>query len=623
MRSVKTGKGHHASLVGIALALMLTGAVARAQQAQQQALPAPSQGQHPAAQASQTEQAPVEAETLHVLVRRPLVVSSPARITRISVADPSIIDTVLMNSNQVLINGKAPGGVSLVVWDETGQKQEFTVYVDLDSHGMADPVRALFPDLPVRAQAGKGKTAWLSWIVIASIGLLTAVIAGARRQREPHLGKLDLETLRIGSPDGYNEPDMAVAPQNSRAQPSPVKETITDDLTGLETPGYFREELDREWRRSSRASRQFSLTMMDLDRFKRVNDRKGRLEGDGVLKAVGALLGARSRQSDVVARYGADEFAILMPETNTLQAEILAERLRAAVEANALLRAQEVTASFGIATFPDHGRTPEEMLSAASSGISLAKQCKGNCVRVATLSPKPGNAERNERLMEVYLDAAEKGIFSTAPDGFSHHQHRFEQTKPLWDSITALAFAVEAKGPYTKCHSQAVSRLAARIATQAGLSEAEVEEIRLAGLVHDIGKLDVPEDVVNKPTQLTAEEFEIMKGHSAWGAKILERLNAKDIERIVRHHHERYDGKGYPDGLAGDQIPPGARIVAVAECFDSMVSDLPYKSARTFEDGLDELRRCSGTQFDPKVVTALLDWLQTYDDPHKPQQPEG
>jgi diguanylate cyclase (GGDEF)-like protein/putative nucleotidyltransferase with HDIG domain len=454
--------------------------------------------------------------------------------------------------------------------------------------------------------------ALLDWVIIVSIALLAGAVIGVRRRGGRYFTKLDLRAWKTGSPNRYDEPELAIAAHNVRAQRCSEEEVITDGLTGLKTHPYFRETLDGEWRRSTHTGRQFCLTMMDLDRFKQVNDRMGRLEGDKVLTAVAALLDAQSRQPNVVARYGEDEFAILMPETNTQQAEILAESLRAAVEADDFLRAHEVTASFGIATFPDHGRTQEEVLRAADSGLHLAKHCSGNCVKVASLGPKAGNAERNERLLEAYLEAAVKGTFSAAPDTFSHYQDKFKQMKPLWDTIAALAFAVEAKGPYMKGHSQAVSRLAAQIAIQAGLSQAEVEEIRLAGLVHDIGKLHVPESALRKPTLLTAEEFEIMKSHAAWGENMLEPLKVKAIERIVRHHHERYDGKGYPDGLAGDTIPLGARIVAVAECFHSMVSDLPYRSARTFEDALAELRRCSDTQFDPQVVTAFLDWLQMY-----------
>jgi HD-GYP domain-containing protein (c-di-GMP phosphodiesterase class II) len=152
---------------------------------------------------------------------------------------------------------------------------------------------------------------------------------------------------------------------------------------------------------------------------------------------------------------------------------------------------------------------------------------------------------------------------------------------------------------------------------QTGLPRAETEEIRLAGLVHDVGKLHVPEHLLQKPTLLTAEEFEIVKSHAAWGGEIVALLAAETMERIVRHHHERLDGKGYPDGLAGERIPLGARIVAVAECIHNMLSDLRYKTARTFEDALAELRRCSGTQFDPEVVTAFLDWLEFHGDPRE------
>ena len=211
----------------------------------------------------------------------------------------------------------------------------------------------------------------------------------------------------------------------------------------------------------------------------------------------------------------------------------------------------------------------------------------------------------------------------TAPDPASRDSGTVSTTaplkNPLLDTLTALAFAVEAKGPYAAGHSNTVSRLAAHIAIQAGLPVAEVEETRLAGLVHDIGKIYVPESVCNKPDRLTAEEFDMMSSHSACGAKMLEPLNVKTIERIVRHHHERFDGKGYPDGLAADKIPLGARIVAVAESFHSMVSELPYKRALTFEDALAELRRCSGMQFDPKIVMAFLDWIQIHNPERSPK----
>jgi putative nucleotidyltransferase with HDIG domain len=198
-----------------------------------------------------------------------------------------------------------------------------------------------------------------------------------------------------------------------------------------------------------------------------------------------------------------------------------------------------------------------------------------------------------------------------------------QKMRPLWDMITALAFAVEAKDPYTKHHSAEVSAWAAKIAIQVGLPQAEVEDIKLAGIVHDIGKIHVPEDVLSKPTLLTAEEYEIMKSHAVWGAKILGPLKVPAIERIVRYHHERIDGTGYPEGLAGDKIPLGARIVAVAEAFQCMIRSTRYRRARSMEEAVAELRRCRGTQFDPMAVDALVQLIESDGGLQKPELPES
>ena len=472
--------------------------------------------------------------------------------------------------------------------------------------------------------------AWLDWVIIGSIALLAGLVIGTRKRWRALFDKSKGQGRERLSPESHTESQLGVAPDPARAQRYSAEEAATNGLTGAKTRRYFKEALAGEWRRASHTNRQFCLAMVDLDRFKQVNDRMGRLEGDKVLTIVAALLDARSRRSNLVARCGGDEFAILMPDATTLQAEILAERLRAALEADDVLRTHEVTVSIGIAAFPDHGRTPEEILKVANDGVLLAKRCGGNCVKVAPLSPKPEDAERDRQLLEAYLGLAEEQMSPSPSDtsngyapcgaepldnGSRTATTAAAPTNPLLSTFTALAFAVEGKGPNMKDHSPVVSRLAARIAMQVGLSPAEVEETRLAGLLHDIGNICLPEHVLKKPALLTAQEFEIMKTHAAWGAKMLGPLNSKPIESIVLHHHERYDGKGYPDGLAGESIPLGARIVAVAECFHSMVSDLRYKSARTFEDSLAELRRCSGTQFDPRVVVAFLDWLQTNGDP--------
>jgi putative nucleotidyltransferase with HDIG domain len=352
-----------------------------------------------------------------------------------------------------------------------------------------------------------------------------------------------------------------------------------------------------------------------------VNDRYGHLEGDKVLTAVANLLNDRVRQSNVVARYGGDEFAVLMPETRTEQAEILAERLRAHIDSDPFLVAHGVTASFGIGTFPVHGPTQEEILRVADSGMYLAKHQEGNRVRVATVTLETAQADWERQLLEAYLGVTMKRMFSTGPEAFNHYLERFQQVTQggngeapsLLDTVTALAFAIDAKDHYTQGHSQAVSRHAAQIARQLSLSEGEIEEVRLGGILHDIGKIGVPESVLNKPSRLTWEENELMKTHTVLGAKILEPLKVRAIERIrgiVRNHHEMVDGTGYPDGLKGEGIPLGARIITVADCFDTMVSERSYKRGRTVEQAVEELRRCCGTQFDPDIVEAFVRSLE-------------
>jgi putative nucleotidyltransferase with HDIG domain len=185
----------------------------------------------------------------------------------------------------------------------------------------------------------------------------------------------------------------------------------------------------------------------------------------------------------------------------------------------------------------------------------------------------------------------------------------------LWKSVTALAFANQANVTSGSEHSQFVSKLSAQIAAQMRLTGAEVEEIRLAGIVHDIGKTHVPDTVQMKPTRLTPAEFEIMKSHASWGEWMLQPLHEDGLARIVRHHHERFDGRGYPDRLHGEEIPLGSRIVAVAESFDSMVSAQVYRAPTSFEEAVAEICRCSNSQFDPKVVMAFLEQVKTHGDP--------
>ncbi len=417
---------------------------------------------------------------------------------------------------------------------------------------------------------------------------------------------------------------FAGALQNAVTFQKAQEQAITDGLTGVKTHRFLMEALSAEWKRSTRAGRPFALVLMDLDRFKFVNDFYGHLEGDVVLQRVGLILEQNCRRSDVVARYGGDEFVILMPETNIEQARQIAGKLRSWVASDPLLRDKNITASFGIACFPTHGSTPQELIQVADASMYLSKHQGGNAVFTAERRA-PGASKKWKRdVLEAYLGVMLHRQFSTGPEAFDEIYRRIEQFSQslndqnragsferlptaIVEMMTSLANAVDAKDQYTHGHSKKVSTYAAMIAQAAGLKPIEVEEVRLAGLLHDVGKVGIPEDILNKAGPLDADEWETMKSHTILGWKILDPLLAlSNVREMVKHHHEFFDGSGYPDQLDRQRIPLGARIIGVADAYDTITSPRVYKKARAAEPALAEIQRCAGAQFDPELVELFI-----------------
>ncbi|HEV2387562.1 MAG TPA: diguanylate cyclase [Candidatus Acidoferrales bacterium] len=415
---------------------------------------------------------------------------------------------------------------------------------------------------------------------------------------------------------------------NARTLQKAQEQAITDGLTGVKTHRYLMEALSTEWRRATRMGRPFALLLMDLDRFKFVNDHYGHLEGDVVLRRVGRLLEEHCRRSDVVARYGGDEFVVLMVETAVEQARQLANKLRGLLASDPLLRQRGITASFGIAAFPVHGSTPEELLERADASMYLSKRRGGNAVSSAQRFvlepaevPRPGSGE----LPRFEL----KHDFVTGPEAFDMVLNWLEELATalsnqgrslmpgelpaaLLDGLLAVVRVVDEKKLSTHGHSRRVSECVVLAAETLALDPGEIEEIRLAALLHDIGKIGVPENLLRKSGALQPGERDAVRQHSVMGWKLLSVLPGMSrVQQMVRHHHENFDGTGYPDRLAGQRIPQGARLVAIAEVYDALVSGI-LELPRTADQALAELQRVSGKQLDPVLAQVFCQALRRH-----------
>jgi diguanylate cyclase (GGDEF)-like protein/putative nucleotidyltransferase with HDIG domain len=352
---------------------------------------------------------------------------------------------------------------------------------------------------------------------------------------------------------------------------------LTDPLTGLGNHRHFHERLQRELLRAEDEARPLTLCFVDIDDFKKINDRYGHPSGDRVLSQVGARL----RQGGEAFRLGGDEFALLLDDHDEgmglAAADSIVERI-ATVDFDHI---GTVTVSAGLATFPMQGHGRDELIRLADSALYWAKEHGKNRVRLY----RP----------EV-VELSELKRLAAGPDKAARYR-----------AAASLAKAVDARDTYTGSHSERVSELAAKVAKRLGLDAEQVELTRLAGSLHDLGKLAIPEEILRKPGTLTDSERLVLERHPQIGFRMLDSLGVDPVADLVLHHHERWDGAGYPDGLRGDKIPLGARIIFVTDAYDAMTSDRVYRPKRSSPAALAELERCAGTQFDPGIVAAFAE----------------
>jgi diguanylate cyclase (GGDEF)-like protein len=413
---------------------------------------------------------------------------------------------------------------------------------------------------------------------------------------------------------------LATALHNAFVFQKLQQQSITDGLTGIKTRRFFWEALSAEWKRASRSGRPFSVVLIDLDKFKEVNDTMGHFEGDLVLARVGRLLEQKSRQSNVVARYGGDEFIVLMPETGPEQAQVLAERLRQWIASDPMLGEHHVTGSFGVASFPTHGFSIDDIIRVADAGMYVSKRSGGNLVSTAQEFAEGEDFARQRQQISAYIE----GFLQrerTGPEDLDELTATLRKlcggdencnVAVLKEAIEALSRAAESRELRTAGHGDLVARYTEVIARTLGLSAEETADLVYAARVHDVGKIFVPEHILNKPGPLTDEEFALVRMHAHVGAEIVGAIPRSSMMReAIAHHHQRFDGSGYPDGLKGEQIPLWARIIALTDAYANMVTEQPISAARTPDQALDELSQMSGTRFDGMLVRLLLRGLKS------------
>ena len=370
--------------------------------------------------------------------------------------------------------------------------------------------------------------------------------------------------------------------ERRRAEEALKLQAATDSLTGLLNHRSLYEALAKETESSLASGRPMAVLMMDMDGFKLFNDTYGHQEGDRVLRQVARLLERELRANDILGRYGGDEFMVIMPGTDRNDAVSCANRI---IEALSKERVQPrdghelpLTASIGLALCPDDSRHKEELIAYADASLLEAKQLTGGNLVVAQHGPDDLLVRRR------------------TPFGV----------------LDALVRAVDRKDRYTRHHSQQNAEFAVELGKAIGLSEDAVDALRVSGLLHDVGKIGVPDDILRKPGPLTDEEQGMMQEHVVLSNLIVHGVpNLQDVSDAVYSHHERWDGKGYPRGLKGEEIPLAGRIMALVDAYSAMILDRPYRKALSKEQAVAELRGNAGSQFDPALVEPFIGLLES------------
>jgi len=407
--------------------------------------------------------------------------------------------------------------------------------------------------------------------------------------KDEGIGSLVLASLK---PNAYGHRQIRLLEQVALQIATPIENaqlyaraeqrSRIDELTGLFNRRHFEERLKEAIGRHSRYGYVFSLLLLDLDHFKTYNDIYGHPAGDILLNRIGKIIKASVRNVDQAFRYGGDEFVVILPQAATDDAYVVAERVRVEIGKEMEEREISVTCSIGVASYPADGVISGELVTVADTALYYAKRTGGNRVYLSS------------KILSEPLDDA--GTYARY-NGLS--------------AIYALVSTVEAKDPYTYGHSRKVNTYAVALAEAIGLSPDDVSRVSTAALLHDIGKIGVPDKVLSKKEKLDEQDWAAIKSHPRLGATIVGNIpNLAPCVSTILHHHERWDGGGYPAGLKGEEIPIEARILGIADSFEAMSSARPYRPALSQEEALKELRRGAGIEFDPYLAELFIGIVQ-------------
>ena len=405
---------------------------------------------------------------------------------------------------------------------------------------------------------------------------------------------------------------MGMFIHNIQLQEQTNKFANTDTLTSLYNHRGFQEILAKELAKAKDTNTSLSVVMFDVNNISKINRELGHAKGDEVIKTIAEKIKQNIRANDSAGRYGGDEIAVIMPETDTKDAKYLAEYITYCLSCCFVDDVGPIKVSVGISTFPECTMDQEKLLILAEQAMFIS-QAKGYKEGMSAIVSSSDFNFWDDMALSSFAEVLAKRHSQIGINFEEELVHKFNHEEimnhtHLMEMVTSLAGAIDAKDPYTKGHSTSVSRYAEALARAVNLPENEVERIKIGALLHDVGKIGIPESVLKKPGKLTDEEWEIMKQHPTIGAeKVLAPNEAlRDLIPIVKYHHERIDGRGYPEGLKGNEIPLEARIVSVADAYHALVSDRPYRKGMPIEKACAILREGAGVQWDSDLVRQFI-----------------